>query len=97
MDIEEEWCGGSISQSRRSATLAGLGSGQGGNFCEIAENVVAVDGAPAEVPDAFPEVWRSEVAIEIVGGRAASSKEVECVARDRAFLSGATSVFSNLG
>jgi hypothetical protein len=76
--------------------LAGLGSGQAGNFCGTAGNVVAVDDAPAEVPEAFPEVWRSEVATEIVGGRAAL-KVAEFVAPNRAPspLSVTTSGFSN--
>ena len=36
------------------------------------ENVVAVDDTPAEVPDAFSETRRFEVATEMVGGRTAS-------------------------
>jgi len=62
----------------------------------MVENLVAVDGAPAEVPDAFSEIWRSEVATEMVGGRAAS-KDVEFIALDRASLSVTTSAFSRFG
>jgi hypothetical protein len=73
-----------------------LGSGQAVNFCGIVENVVAVDDATAEVPDAFSEMWRSEVATEMVGGRAAS-KNVPFVALDRTPLSVMTSAFSRFG
>jgi hypothetical protein len=58
--------------------------------------VVEVDDAPAEVPDAFPEVRRSEVATEIAGGRA-PLKEVEFVTVDRTTPSVTTSACSNLG
>jgi hypothetical protein len=76
--------------------LAGLGSGQAGNFCGTVENVVAVDETPAEVPDAFSELWRFEVATEMVGSRAAS-KDVGFVALDPTPLSVTTSAFSILG
>ena len=59
-------------------------------------NTVGVEDTPAEVPDAFPEVWRSEVATEIVGGRA-TSKGVTLVAVDCAPLSATIPVSSNLG
>lgn len=70
--MEEYWCGESTSQSERSAVLAGFGSGQAGNCCGMVGYVAVVDGTPAEVPDAFSEVRRSEVATEVVGGRGVS-------------------------
>ena len=85
----------SASQSKRSATLASLGSGHAGNCCGVVEYVAAVDDTPAEVPEAFPEVCGSEVATEVVGGRAAP-KGVEFVVLDRTPLSVTISVFSNL-
>jgi len=78
---------------------AGLGSGQAGNCCGIVENVGAVDDAQTEVPDAFSEVRRSEVATEVVGGRAVSTGVVEVVSRGRAPLFSVSTpvLFSNLG
>ena len=75
--------------------LASLGSGQAGNCFGMVEDTALVDAAPAEVPDAFSEVWRSEVATEAVGGRAVS-KGVEVVSRGRTPLSVTISVLSNL-